>query len=54
MPVVVGVVDRWIETDHARGFSVVNRIEEQQLHSGGVLREDTEVHPGRRGRRSER
>src|SRR5580765_1104210 len=54
MPVVVGAVDRWIETNHARRLGVVGIIEQQQLHAGGVSREDTEVDALRGGRRPQR
>jgi len=47
VPVVVRAVDRWVESNYARGFCVVDPIEQQQLHPGGVSREDAEVDAGR-------
>src|SRR5262249_49695600 len=54
VPVVVGAVDRRVEADHPGCPRVVGRIEEQELHAGGVPREDAEIHAARRGRRSQR
>src|SRR6266545_43330 len=48
---MVRVVDRWIEANHARRLRVVDVIEQQQLHAGGVSREDAEVDALRGGRR---
>jgi len=54
VPVVVRAVDRRIEANHARGFGVVDPIEQQQLHPGAVSREDAEIDAIWRWRRSQR
>ena len=51
VPVVVRAVDGGIDADCPGGPRVVDAVEEQQLHAGGVPGEYTENHPllGRRG-----
>jgi hypothetical protein len=54
VPVVVGPVGDRVDADRARGLSIVDVVEEQQLDAGGMLREDAEVRPTLAWRRAER
>jgi hypothetical protein len=54
VPVVVRAVGRWIEANRARRPGVVDTIEQQQLDSCCVFREDTEVDPRLRRGEGER
>ena len=43
VPVVIGAVGRGINADHPRGAGVIFPVEKQQIDSGGVAGEDTEI-----------
>src|SRR4029077_1199556 len=43
MPIVVGTVSRWVDSNHARRPHVVFPIKEHQLYTSGISREDAEI-----------